>query len=119
MCITAGVTRFPFWRFLLADVAGAVISIPLFVWLGYWFANVIPTLTTYIHVVRWGMLAAALVILAACLVYWRRRRRKSSTQTCQPPPNQIPTQPSFKEQPLPTPTPTKRRLEPAETKTCP
>lgn len=119
MCITAGVTRFPFWRFLLADVAGAVISIPLFVWLGYWFANVIPTLTAYIHVVRWGTLAGAVVILAGCLMYWRRRRRKSSTQTSQPLPDQTATQPSFQEQPLPTPAPIKRRLKHAEAKACP
>lgn len=76
MCITAGVMRFPLWRFLLADLAGALISIPLLVWLGYWFANMIPTLTAYMHVVRWVMLGLAVAFVAVVALRWRSKARK-------------------------------------------
>jgi len=85
MCITAGVTRLPFWRFLLADLAGAVLSVPLFVWLGYWFANVVPTLQTYVHVIQWGLLGIAIVIVAGSIIYWRRRRQRVVPPTETPP----------------------------------
>lgn len=73
MCITAGVTRLPFWKFLLADLAGALLSIPLLVWLGYWFAGMIPTVKAYVHLVQWILLALALVALAGFIIYRRVR----------------------------------------------
>jgi membrane protein DedA with SNARE-associated domain len=73
MCITAGVTRLPFRRFLLADLAGALVSIPLFVWLGFWFANLVPLLRAYVHVIQWMLLAIALVILVGFIAYRRYR----------------------------------------------
>ena len=48
MCLTAGATHFPYWRFFLADFTGALLSVPLFVCLGYWFAGMIPTLQMYV-----------------------------------------------------------------------
>ena len=81
MCITAGVTRLPFWRFLLADLGGALVSIPLFVWLGYWFAKTVPSLKAYVHLVEWVLLALAVVILVTFVLYRRYRPRKSPTPT--------------------------------------
>ena len=86
MCITAGVTRLPFWRFLLADTAGAVLSIPLFIWLGHWFAGMIPTLKTYVHLVQWGLLAITVIALVGFIVYRRCRPCKPAPSTRQPPP---------------------------------
>jgi membrane protein DedA with SNARE-associated domain len=94
MCITAGVTRFPLWRFVLADLAGAVISIPLLVWLGYWFANVVPTLEAYVHLVLWGMLALAVVILAGFVAYRRFKPRSPDGQAAEPPSQQLDTRQS-------------------------
>lgn len=37
MCMTAGVTRYPWWKFFLADLCGALLSIPFFIFLGYKF----------------------------------------------------------------------------------
>lgn len=78
MCITAGITRFPFWRFILADLAGALFSIPMLVWLGYWFANTIPTLRAYVHVVQWGLLVAAAGVIAYFVLMHKRPRRRRS-----------------------------------------
>ncbi|MBU0639133.1 MAG: DedA family protein [Planctomycetes bacterium] len=80
MCLTAGSTRFPAWRFLLADLCGAALSIPLFVWLGYWFAGVLPTLKAYIAGVQWlvlGLLIVGVGAFVAHKMWWRRRRRET------------------------------------------
>ena len=82
MCLTAGVTRFPFWKFFLADLAGACMSIPVFVGLGYGFAHMMPTLETYIVGVRWGVGIVVGLVVAAIVIYeWRhlktQRRKKA------------------------------------------
>jgi membrane protein DedA with SNARE-associated domain len=77
MCLTAGATRYPYYRFFLADLAGAALSIPFFVFLGWWFAGMIPTLRAYMS---GAQLIIAVVIVAALvallLVYRARRRRR-------------------------------------------
>jgi membrane protein DedA with SNARE-associated domain len=77
MCLTAGATGFPYWRFFLADFAGALLSIPLFISLGYWFAGMIPTLEAYLsraEALAWAAAIVAVVVLT--LVYRARRRRR-------------------------------------------
>lgn len=77
MCVTAGATRFAFWRFFLADLAGALLSVPLFLLLGYWFASVIPTLQTALGGVQFAILASVLATLVIVgLIYRARRRRR-------------------------------------------
>lgn len=75
MCVTAGVTKLPYWRFLLADTAGAMLSVPLFVCLGYWFANMLPTLEAYLEYLKWGVLAAVLLGVIGYGLYRRYRRQ--------------------------------------------
>lgn len=77
MCLTAGATHFPFWRFLLADMAGAILSIPAFVFLGYWFAGMLPTLRAYM-VNAQGIALAVIggIILIAVLIYAKRKQRR-------------------------------------------
>ena len=75
MCLTAGVTRFPFGRFLLADVCGALLSIPAFVWLGYWFAGMIPTVQAYVSGIQWIILVLAVAAVGGFILYRLRRHR--------------------------------------------
>lgn len=75
MCIVAGATRFPYWRFFLADFAGALLSVPFFVYLGYVFAGMLPTLMEYVAKAESGMLVG-LGVLIVVLVIWRVRVRK-------------------------------------------
>lgn len=118
MCITAGVTRFAFWRFLLADLAGALLSIPLLVWLGYWFANMIPTPRAYVHLVQWGMLAVAIVILAGFVAYRWYRPFKAPTQAREVPQQRFTAQlPSQMATVLPT-DPAKHSVVRTKTETC-
>jgi len=78
MCLTAGATGFPYWRFFLADFGGALLSIPLFVLLGYWFAGMLPVLQAYLsgaEVLLWTIGVAVALVLA--FVYRARRRRRA------------------------------------------
>lgn len=72
MCITAGVTRFPFHRFLLADFGGALVSVPTFIALGYAFAGALPTLRRYLLGAQGALLIIA-VVVAAILIYVKRK----------------------------------------------
>jgi membrane protein DedA with SNARE-associated domain len=37
--LTAGAVRFPFWRFVLLDALAALISVPVWIYLGYYFGQ--------------------------------------------------------------------------------
>jgi membrane protein DedA with SNARE-associated domain len=79
MCVAAGATGFPYWRFFLADFAGAVLSVPLFVILGYWFAGMIPTLRAYIGGAQALILVlAGIVFIVAYVVYRKRKRQRAA-----------------------------------------
>jgi len=78
MCMTAGATRFPYWRFFLADFCGALLSIPFFVGLGYLCADMIPKLLRYLRGAETLLTAAAIGVVAALLlVYTVRKRRRA------------------------------------------
>ncbi len=77
MCLTAGATNFPYWRFFLADFSGALLSIPLFVYLGYWFAGMLPTLKAYTEAVQAVItITGAVIVLVLIIKRVRRRRRR-------------------------------------------
>ncbi len=76
MCITAGATHFPYWRFLLADLAGATVSAPLFLLLGYWFAGMIPTLLHYLADAETSAFAVAVVAAALFVLAYRTRKQR-------------------------------------------
>ncbi len=66
MCVTAGLSRVPIWKFIMIDVAGAMVTVPLLVGLGWWFSD-------NISKVMRGVAAAEHVIaigIAAILVIW-------------------------------------------------
>jgi membrane protein DedA with SNARE-associated domain len=87
MCITAGVTRFPFWRFLLADLGGAVLSIPLFLGLGYLFAPMLGTLHQYVFQAQRALLLLVATGLTMLIVHEYRRhayRRSARTDRAAP-----------------------------------
>lgn len=77
MCLTAGVTRFPFFRFFLADAAGAVLSIPFFVILGYAFAHMLSELQGVLINAQW-VIGAIVVLAIAGFIWWEVRRHRRS-----------------------------------------
>lgn len=82
MCLTAGATRFPYWRFFLADFAGALLSVPFFVVLGYLFAGMIPTLRAYLGGAQALLLVGLLVggIIALAVYKYRKAQRKMESE---------------------------------------
>ena len=76
MCITAGATGFPYWRFFIADFCGALLSVPFFIWLGYKFAYMLPTLREYVGHFQGVTIALISLAVAGYLFYeWRKFRR--------------------------------------------
>lgn len=87
MCLTAGVTKFPYWKFFLADASGALLSIPLFMGLGYFFADQFDSLWRYVSDAKWIALgAAALVTVGITWWEWRKLRaaRLAASNTATP-----------------------------------
>lgn len=74
MCLTAGATRYPFYKFIIADALGAAITVPMFVWLGYWFAGMIPTLRAYLRGVTWTIFVALLIIISVLVLIHKIRK---------------------------------------------
>jgi LPXTG-motif cell wall-anchored protein len=79
--ITAGAThRVSFWRFLLLDGFAALISVPFWVYLGYFGANRREWLLMWIHRGQSSLWVVGGIAVMALLAWWlyRRRRRQSA-----------------------------------------
>lgn len=76
--LTAGVTRrVSLLRFLLIDGLAALVSVPVWVYLGYFGANNHEWLLTWMHRGQNSMwLLLGVILLAAAWFYWRRYRRQ-------------------------------------------
>lgn len=76
MCLSAGVTRFPYWRFFLADFCGAIITTPGFIGLGYVFAYAFPTLQRVLGDLQVAALILAILVVGALVWYHLHRKSK-------------------------------------------
>ena len=76
--ITAGMTRrVPYWRFLLMDGFAALISVPVWVYLGYYGAANREWLMMMVHRGQAGILGAVALLLLVAGGVWLKRRRVS------------------------------------------
>jgi membrane protein DedA with SNARE-associated domain len=75
--VTAGAThRVSFLRFFLLDGLAALISVPVWVYLGYFGANNRAWLAMWIGRGQHGLwILAALLVVAGLVLWWRHRRR--------------------------------------------
>ena len=80
MCLTAGVTRFPFYKFFLADFAGALLSVPFFILLGYLFADMLDKLKVYLAGAQVILGVVIGAVIAIVIWYEVRRYRKMRAQ---------------------------------------
>jgi len=78
MCVTAGVCRVPAWKFVLLDISGALVTVPVLLGLGWWFsdkiAKVAKGVLAFEHVL--GGLAAALLIGWVIYFHLTKTRKK-------------------------------------------
>jgi membrane protein DedA with SNARE-associated domain len=93
---TAGTARMKYWRFLLFDSVAALISAPLFVYLGYYFGDEIDHV---IHLARRSQVFALALVVCVVVVWlslrairnrWKARQEEESPQ----PPVQPPQSPT-------------------------
>lgn len=78
--LSCGALKMNVWRFLIADAAAALISVPLVLALGYFAAEHYDYIIGLIGKAKIGSLVAALALLVAYLVY-RHKKRKSTPQS--------------------------------------
>ncbi len=78
MCMTAGATHFPFWKFWLADFAGALLSVPFFVGVGYAFAGLVPieALGRHVAEIQGVVIGAILLAVAVYVIFEVRKHRR-------------------------------------------
>jgi membrane protein DedA with SNARE-associated domain len=74
--LTAGIARVPFWKFLLADSAAALIGVPLGFALAYYFTDQLEGILSDVRrVERWATLVALLALATwIAVVAWRKSR---------------------------------------------
>jgi len=70
----SGASDVAFWKFLIADMLSAAVTVPAVVTLGYLFGEHLDEIRRLIHKVQWGIAAAAILGL---IIYLTRRRRRS------------------------------------------
>lgn len=71
-----GISKMPYWRFLVVDGLAGLISVPTLIWLGYWQAKHINWLFEKVAEVKHVIyVVAAIAIVAGVVVYLMRRSR--------------------------------------------
>jgi membrane protein DedA with SNARE-associated domain len=73
--ITAGMSqKIPYWRFWLMDGMAALVSVPVWVYLGYWGASNIEHLQRILHRFQMGVFVVLALLAAGLLwVWWSKR----------------------------------------------
>lgn len=79
---SAGAMKVSYVKFVLYDGAAALISVPVFVWLGNWlwfkFDDDIQKLNAALSHTQWYTLWVAVALIAGALAFWRLRPRNRS-----------------------------------------
>ncbi|MCA9545040.1 MAG: DedA family protein [Myxococcales bacterium] len=79
--LTAGVVNFPFWRFLILDTLAALISVPVWIWLGVKFGeNWEVILEEAKSTQGWILAAVAVVVVGAVVAFKVRGRNKAKAE---------------------------------------
>lgn len=76
--LTAGMTGFPLRRFILLDGLAALISVPVWIGLGYWFGHEYDVI---LEQLKEHQLTVLIVIIGLGLGYWLYRRSTSKKTT--------------------------------------
>ena len=77
--VSAGVYKIPFWKFLTLDGFAAIISVPLWIWLGFVFGSNLEVLEAKMHQMQAGIYGVVALLLACVVsyVYFKKRRQDS------------------------------------------
>lgn len=97
MCLTAGMCRVPAWKFILIDVSGALVTVPLLVGLGWWFSDNIAKVARGVidlEYVLGGLMGAILIGWVVYIHITKTRKKAIERRLAQNPPD--PTDPPDK-----------------------
>ncbi len=72
--LTAGIYQVPAWKFFLLDGLAALISVPTWIWAGYWFGSNLELLEKKMHQMQMGLYSILALLLAVLLGYWLVKR---------------------------------------------
>jgi membrane protein DedA with SNARE-associated domain len=75
--ISAGICRTPLWKMLVFDGGAGLLSVPLWVWVGYAFGEHIPQIHAYASRIKTVLLIAVALIVLVALVYQLRQHRRA------------------------------------------
>ena len=76
--LAAGMSRrIPYHTFLLMDGFAALISVPIWVYIGYFFADNHELLMSYVHDVQSVIFACLGLVLIVCIAIWAKKKIKS------------------------------------------
>jgi membrane protein DedA with SNARE-associated domain len=75
--LTAGVYRISYWKFLSLDGTAALISVPVWIWLGDVFGNNLEALHAKMKQFQFGVIVTIVVAVIAGIIVYRRRRSSS------------------------------------------
>ena len=81
--VMTGITRrISFWRFTLMDGLAALLSVPCFVYIGYYGAENHEWMLKKMHEFKYATIALFVVVAGVIAYYfWRRRRRRAYFRT--------------------------------------
>lgn len=75
--LTAGIYRVPVWKFFLLDGFAALISVPLWIWLGFFFGSNLELLEHKIHQLKVGIYGILGIVLVSAIVFYYVKKQFS------------------------------------------
>jgi membrane protein DedA with SNARE-associated domain len=72
----AGASGVPLWRFFLIDATAALVTVNIFFWLGYSFADEIPLIHAWILEFRFYATILGFLLLVLAIYHFSRKRKK-------------------------------------------
>ena len=76
--LTAGMSRFPVWKFLLLDLLAALLSVPLWIYLGLWAGENWEVFLEKAKVYNMWLIAGLAVVGIAAYFIVKRRKANAS-----------------------------------------
>lgn len=81
--LTAGIMKVPFRTFFFQDGLAAVLSVPVWIYLGYWFSDNIDEALAYAKDIN-VIIISVLVLAVAAFFYFQWKKKKNQPPTPQP-----------------------------------
>ncbi len=76
--LTSGIYKVPAWKFFLLDGLAAIISVPLWVWLGFLFGSNLEMLEHKMHQLKIGIFSVLGALIIAALIAWFFKKKIST-----------------------------------------